>query len=186
MTKRAALSLFVSAVLAVAVAYAAAFLPGGPPVWAPWVFAGGTCLALVSLMAVGAARHGRIGRRLATAFGVVLVITAGGFGLLLALPPADPADPAFLLGLPVRAAVLLYGIGLLPFLVVPVAYAWTFDDMTLSETDLARVRAAALAAGVGAGADAPAGTGESPGPATPPSRETGAPVAPRAAGEGEW
>jgi hypothetical protein len=143
MTKRAGLILFVSAVAMVAAAYTSAFLPGGAPGWASWLFAGGTCLALVSIMAVGAARHGRIGRRLATAFAVVLLITAGGFGLLLALPPTDPADPTLVLGLPVGAAVLLYGIGLLPFLIVPVAYAWTFDEMTLSETDLARIRALA-------------------------------------------
>jgi hypothetical protein len=38
--------------------------------------------------------------------------------------------------------VILYGIGLLPVLVLPVAYGLTFDAATLSEADLERVRAA--------------------------------------------
>ena len=40
---------------------------------------------------------------------------------------------------------MLLGIGLLPLLVLPIAYALTFDDMTLSEADLERVREAARA-----------------------------------------
>ena len=143
MNKRTGLILFIASVLTVAAAYASAFLPGGTPTWAPWLLAGGTCLSLVAMMVVGAARHGRIGGRLAIAFGVVLLITAGGFAALLAMPPVDPTDARLLMGLPVRAAVLLYGIGILPFFIVPLAYAWTFDEMTLSEADLARVRAAA-------------------------------------------
>jgi MFS family permease len=147
MTKRTGLIVFTCAMLLIAVAYASAFLPGGAPVWGAWLLAAGTCLALVSMMVIGASREGRIGRRLATAFGVVLLIIGGGFAVLLALPSADPADPTLFLGLPVRAAVLLYGIGLLPFFIVPLAYAWTFDEMTLSDADVARVRAAAAAAG---------------------------------------
>jgi hypothetical protein len=37
-------------------------------------------------------------------------------------------------------------VGLLPLFVLPVAYALTFDQTTLSEDDLARVREAARAA----------------------------------------
>jgi hypothetical protein len=147
MSKRSGLILFVCAVASIALAYASAFLPGGAPGWGAWLLAAGTCLALVSMMVIGAARAGRVGRRLASAFGVVLLITGGGFATLLALPPADPADPTLVLGLPVRAAMLLYGIGLLPFLIIPLAYAWTFDEMTLSDADVARVRAAAAATG---------------------------------------
>ena len=49
------------------------------------------------------------------------------------------------LGLPPRAAVVLYVIGFLPVLVLPLAYALTFDALTLSEADLARARAARTA-----------------------------------------
>lgn len=142
MGKGPSLKLFFLAILLIAVAYASAFLPGESPVWAAWLLAGGTALSMVSIMAVGAARRGRIGGRLALAFVLVLVLLVGGFGTLLALPAADPADPSLWLGLPPRAAVLLYGIGILPFFIVPVAYAWTFDAFTLTEADLERVRAA--------------------------------------------
>ncbi len=143
MTKRFALMLFFLAIVLIAAAYASAFLPGEPPGWAAWLLAAGTCLSLVAMMVVGAARNGRIGVRLAAAFGLVLLVVAGGFAALLALPPAEPGDPTLWLGLPPRAAVLLYGIGILPFFIVPVAYAWTFDELTLSDADLERVRSAA-------------------------------------------
>ncbi len=143
MTKRLALMLFALAIGLIAVAYGSAFLPGPPPAWAAWLLAAGTCLSLVSMMAVGAARNGRIDGRLAAAFGLVLLVVGGGFAALLVLPPAEPGDPTLWLGLPPRAAVLLYGVGVLPFFIVPVAYAWTFDAFTLSEADLERVRSAA-------------------------------------------
>ena len=144
MTRRIALGTVFLAVLAIGVAYASAFAPGGAPGWAPWVMAIGIAALLVGTMTLGAARGGRLGK-LKLPFAFVFVVLVGGFGAVLWLPPADPADPTLWLGLPPRAAVVLYGIGLLPLLVVPVAYALTFDEMTLSEADLLRIRAAARA-----------------------------------------
>ncbi len=139
MIKRLALpALFVS-MLAVAAAYASAFLPGGAPAWAPGAMAVGTAGTLVATMTLGAARNGRIGR-LAIPFAFVFVVVAGGFLLILSLPPIDPASPDLWLGLPPRAAIVLYGIGLLPLLAMPLGYALTFDAMTLSDADLERVR----------------------------------------------
>lgn len=142
MAKRVALVAFFLSTLAIAVAYGSAFLPGGAPPWAAWLLAFGTAAVLVAAMMLGAVRNGRIGR-LALPFAAVFALLAGGFGLLLALPATDPADPALWFGLPPRAAILLYGIGLLPMFVVPVAYAVTFDEMTLSDGDLERIRDAA-------------------------------------------
>ncbi len=146
--KRWALGAIVGAALAIGLAYLAAFLPGGSPTWAAWLFMAGTSVMMVATMALGAARNGSIGR-LWIPFGLVLVILIGGFGLVLALPPADPADPTLWLGLPPRAAVVLYGIGFLPFFLVPVAYAWTFSELTLGPGDLDRIREEALRAGRG-------------------------------------
>ena len=42
-----------------------------------------------------------------------------------------------------RTAAIVYGVGLLPLLVLPVTYALTFDDQILTEEDLRRVRDAA-------------------------------------------
>jgi len=144
MIKRLALFGIFLSLLAIAVAFASAFLPGGAPEWAAWVMAIGTSASMVCTMAVGAARHGGIGK-LAYPFAFVFVVLAGGFCLILALPATDPLNPELWLGLPPRAALVLYGIGLLPLFAVPVAYALTFDEMTLSQDDLDRVRAAALA-----------------------------------------
>jgi hypothetical protein len=142
--KRAALVGLLASIMAIGLAFASAFLPGGVPGWAPWCMALGTSGCMVATMVMGAARDGRIGR-LAIPFAFVFVVLAGGFGLVLALPPTDPLDPTLWLGLPPRAAVIMYGIGLLPLFAVPVAYALTFDEMTLSQADLDRVRAAARA-----------------------------------------
>lgn len=127
---------------AMGVAYGSAFLPGPPPGWAAWLAAVSIPAGLVSAMALGAGGRGDLGR-LRFPFAFVFVVLAGGFGVALALPPATGPDPTLWLGLPPRAAVILYGVGLLPLFVVPLAYALTFDEMTLSEEDWERIRAAA-------------------------------------------
>jgi hypothetical protein len=99
------------------------------------------CL-VVGLMVLGAARADRGLGPLVLPFAFVWIVLAGGFGAALLLQPSDPADPVLWLGLPPGAAVVLYGIGLSPVFVLPLAYALTFDASTLSEEDLERVRAA--------------------------------------------
>lgn len=133
-------------ILAVTAAYASAFGSGGVPRWAPWAMAVGTTGSLVSAMALGASRGGRVGP-LAYPLLFVLVTLVAGFGSALSLPAPAAVDGALWLGLPPPAAVVLYGVGLLPLLVVPLAYAVTFDRMTLDETDWERIRAAAAREG---------------------------------------
>lgn len=142
MIKRNALGAVFLSVVTIGVAYASAFVPGGAPRWAAWAMAIGIAVLMVATMVLGAVRNDRLGR-LTLPFAFVFLVLAVGFGVVLALPPADPADLDLWLGLPPRAAVVLYGVGLLPLFAVPVAYALTFDDMTLSDGDLARVREAA-------------------------------------------
>lgn len=142
MTKKLARTALVLAALLIAAAYGSAFRADGVAEWAPWALALGSPLAFVALMVLGAARNGRIGS-LAWPFALVFVVLAGGFVWVLLRPPADPTAPELWLGLPPRAAIVLYGIGLVPMLLVPVAYALTFDEMTLSDADLERVRRAA-------------------------------------------
>lgn len=144
MTRRTALAGLLLGALAIAAGYGSAFLPGPPPGWAAWALGVGSSLVMVAAMALGAARAGRGAGRLKWAFAFVFVVLAGGFATVLLLPAEAPGDPLWF-GLPLRAAIILIGIGLLPLLVLPVAYALTFDEMTLSEDDLARVRAEALA-----------------------------------------
>nr|MCU0636746.1 hypothetical protein [Gemmatimonadaceae bacterium] len=88
---------------------------------------------------LGVARHGRRLGGLWWVLGFTLVVCVAAFGAALALP-ASVEDTLFG-GLPLRAAIVVYGIGLLPLVVLPVAYALTFDRITLSDDDLAGVRA---------------------------------------------
>lgn len=141
-TRRAALGVIVASTVAMAAAYAGALAPGGGGAWTAWAFVLGIACMMVGLMVLGAARPGGGVGRLALPFAFVWLVLAGGFATVLAMGPVDPADPTLWLGLPPRAAIVLYGIGLLPVLVLPLAYALTFDALTLGEDDLARVRAA--------------------------------------------
>ena len=91
-------------------------------------------------MILGAVRGaGGIGR-LKIPFAFVILILAIGFGAALALPASEGPLSRLWLGLPARAAVVIYGVGLLPIIVLPVAYAMTFETLTLSAEDVERVR----------------------------------------------
>ena len=139
MTRRFAVgSLFVGTLM-IGAAYASAFLPGGAPAWAAWAMAIGVAVMMVGSMILGAARPGVKLGGLWVVFGVMFLLIAGCFAAALSLPP-EGAGSTLLLGLPRRAAILLYGIGIVPLFILPVAYAMTFDRVTLSEADLARVR----------------------------------------------
>ncbi len=130
---------------ALAVAYVGAFLPGGAPRWTPWLFMAALSVMMVAFMALGAARRGGLGRLTLPLAGTLALLLAA-FSLALLLPPPDPADPVLWLGLPPGAAVIVYGVGLLPFLLVPTAYAWSFPDQGLSEPEVARIRDEAMRA----------------------------------------
>ena len=124
---------------AIALGYGAAFIPGDPPAWTPWLLALGIPASIGGVLVLGAAR-GRAGvGRLWIPIAFVVVTLAAGFSLALALPASESAGSALWLGLPLRAAIVIYGIGLMPAIVLPIAYALTFDEQTLSEEDVARV-----------------------------------------------
>lgn len=135
----------VFATCAIAGGYAAAFAPGGTPTWAPWLLAVGIPLALGGIMALGAARGSTGIGKLKFPFLFVFVVLTAGFCLALGLPANEGANSTLWLGLPARAAIVIYGIGLLPIVVLPVAYALTFDTQTLNQADIDRVRELAAA-----------------------------------------
>lgn len=144
-TKSAALGVLVLSIGSIGAAYAAAIVTGGTGAWSAWVMAVASSCAMVSTTALGAARAGRrMGglQRLVLPFALVLLILLGAFAAALLLPAAG--EP-LLLGLPRRAAIVLYGVGVLPALILPIAYALTFDELTLTDEDVARVRDAAAA-----------------------------------------
>lgn len=125
---------------AIATGYAAAFTAGGTPTWAPWLLALGIPVALAGIMILGAARGRQGVGALKIPFAFVALVLVIGFGAALALPATEgPLSPLWL-GLPARAAIVIYGVGLLPIVVLPIAYALTFETQTLSAQDVERVR----------------------------------------------
>jgi hypothetical protein len=139
-TRRSALIALFVGVLAIAGGYAAAFTKGGTPSWAPWVLALAIPLSLGAIMILGAARGAHGIGQLKLPFLFVVAILAVGFCAALALPATESQLSRLWLGLPARAAVVIYGVGLLPIVVLPIAYALTFDTQTLSAEDVERVR----------------------------------------------
>ena len=145
MTSRLGLSGVVVGTLAITLAYGSAFLPGGTPAWGPWLFVFGTATIMLAMIVLGAARvRGGVGGLLVPLVGVYALLLAG-FGAVLRMPPDTGAGTALWFGLPPRAAIVLYGIGLLPLFVLPVAYALTFESLTMRPEDLARIEAAKAA-----------------------------------------
>jgi hypothetical protein len=140
-SSRAVTALVVSAA-GIACVYATAFLPGGPPTAAVVLMI--VCIAtmMVSVMTLGAARGGHAGR-LAAPFAAVWIIVVVGFVAALLLPAETLSQPALWFGVPRRTALVLYGVGLLPLLGLPLAYAATFDHFTLSDEHLTMLRARA-------------------------------------------
>ncbi len=121
-------------------AYAGAFLEGGAPTWSGWAMAGALALVLPGTLALGGNRSGAGTGRLVSRVAMILgLLLAVGFALALALPAEVPGDPLWL-GLPRRAAIVVYGIGLVPFLLLPWAYARDFAAHDLDEATVRALR----------------------------------------------
>jgi hypothetical protein len=142
--KRLLIRLLVVSCCLVALSYVAVFA-GARGGWAPWTLAIGANGVLMSLMAIGAVRRDTLPRSLVWTFSGMFLFCAGCFIAALTLPAAEGANGPLLFGLPLRTAIVLYGIGVVPIFILPFAYALTFESSTLSEGDLNRVRSASAA-----------------------------------------
>lgn len=142
MSARYALVWLVASTLAIAVVYLAILLPGGTPGWTAPLMIAAVATQMVSVAGLGASRAGKLGK-VALPLAAAWIIMVLFFGLALALPADTASAPHLLLGLPRRTALILFGVGLLPLLAMPLAYALTFDQMTLSEEQLRQLRAEA-------------------------------------------
>jgi hypothetical protein len=140
--KRLLIQLLAASCGLVAIAYAAMFATATPPVWAPISLAIGANGVIMTLMAIGAVRHDTMPRSLVWTFIGLFVLCAGAFVVALLLPAHEGPGGPLLLGLPLRSAIVLYSVGVVPIAILPLAYALTFASSTLSEDDLVRVRAA--------------------------------------------
>jgi hypothetical protein len=137
--RRTGLSLLLLGLLAIAAAYAGA-LAGIAERATPWWLALGTTAVLAGMAVLGAARRGRRTPLLTGAAGACLASVAVGLVAPLLLTPPVAGDP-LLLGLPRPTAIMLVLVGLLPLVLLPLAYAAAFEREVLSEDDLAELRA---------------------------------------------
>lgn len=139
MTRSLALAaLFISALL-IAAAYAGALIVDPVPSWTAWALMIGTSTIMLATTVLGAARSRRGIGRLAIPLAAMFVVLLVGFSAALLMPTESVGSPLWF-GLPARAAVVLYGVGVLPLFVLPIAYAMTFETLTLDEADLERIR----------------------------------------------
>jgi hypothetical protein len=137
------LFLVVLGTVLIGLGYASVFLPGGASPASAWLMLAGMSLVLVGLMILGARRTGARLGRLGWVFGFVATLLLVCFGAALLLAPSEGPGSFLILGLPVRAALVMIGVGVVPALVLPVAYAITFDEQTLRPGDLEAIREAA-------------------------------------------
>ena len=132
-------------ILLIAAAYASAWSPGGAPVWGVWSMIIGSATVIAAATAVGALNSG-VRRPLAIVTSLFLFgVIAAGFGAPLWLPIETAASP-LVLGLPLRAAIEIYGVGLVPIVVLPLLFAFEFRSDGLDEASLAALRVKCAAA----------------------------------------
>ncbi len=92
----------------------------------------------VGLIVLGAQRRGRLGRLLWPLIALLSILEACVV-VMLALR-GRILDAPWLGGLPLATAVQVYGLFLLPLLLVSFAYAWTFESFSLRQDDLDELR----------------------------------------------
>jgi hypothetical protein len=124
-TSRGPISLLITGLALVALAYVLAF--AGASASAPWALALGATLVLTAMLWLGGRRRGRLPRALAAACVIAALATFGGFSYAL-LAPAPTSEGALLLGIPRTAAILLSLVGAVPMFALPLLYAAAFDD----------------------------------------------------------
>ncbi len=112
--------------LALALAFALAALGGGERPIVSWLAIIGSSTAMAGALAAGAIRRGLLSRWAILAVAVVFFVPLVGLGAAF-LMPVEPPGGALWLGLPPRAALVLYGVGLLPVFILPACYALDFE-----------------------------------------------------------
>jgi len=105
----------------------------------PWLMVLGTVTLLLGLLHRGMRRGRPLPAGVILGLGLLGLVLLAGFAAALLLPAEGPGS-RLLLGLPRRAALLLYGVGILPVLWLPLFYAWSFERTVLSAEELAALR----------------------------------------------
>ena len=130
---RIGLGLVIGGAVAVGDGYVITATGGTISVLAPWMLAIGSASASVGLFVLGAASRGVLSRGVAAVLALLFAVIVAGFGAALLLPSDEGAAGRLLLGIPLRLAVVFYGVGLLPLFVLPLVFAVTFGTDDTSE-----------------------------------------------------
>ena len=133
MAKRGALLFLAVAALAI---LGASFVGGPVSSTLLLLFAAGFPLALIVL---GASRGGRLGRA-AVPIALLLLLVEGSFVALL-VARGRVLDGPWIAGLPIAAAIQLYGLFVLPLAVTSIGFALAFRDFDVADGELERLRA---------------------------------------------
>ena len=128
--------IFVGA-LAILVAYASAWF--GIPTWGAWSMIVGSALCMSGATAMGAANSHVRPARVAIAASFLFVVIVVGFGAPFFWPVVSPETP-LMFGLPLPVAIELFGVGLLPIMVLPILFAVEFKADGLDDVALAELR----------------------------------------------
>jgi hypothetical protein len=91
----------------------------------------------VALIAMAVARQGRVGPLGLPLLGLLILLEGCAVGMLLLR--GRVLDGPWFGGLPLAAAIQLYGVWLAPLLLVALVYALTFDRFALRQEDLDRL-----------------------------------------------
>ncbi len=105
---------------------------------AAWCMAVAIAITMPSALLMGARQSVRQPWLVIAAIGLA-VLLVGVFGSALALPVTAGGE-ALVAGLPRRLALIVYGVGLAPFVFLPVAFAWDFDSRSLDPDALRALR----------------------------------------------
>jgi len=124
--------LVIGGTIAIGAAYAAAIALRTAPWWAPWLLVVGAAGASVGLFVMGAATRGPVSRPIAALLGALFIVLVVSFGAALALPAGEGPGGRLILGLPTRLAIVFYGIGFVPLIALPLAYALSFTEREAS------------------------------------------------------
>lgn len=135
--------LIVSAVFAITAAYGATIVLQPAPGFVAPALAYAIGTSITGMFVLGAARNGTLRPWLVAVFVTVFLMVTGTFWWVLALPADEGAGGALLLGLPRRTAMVLCGVGAVPMLLLPLAYALAFDRDVLSEEEMQQLRTSA-------------------------------------------
>jgi hypothetical protein len=138
MIRRGALFVIFLSMGVIGLGYASAYLPGGVPKVATYAFAIATASVMTAILVLGASRNGSSPGSLWLVFAFVFLVLAGGF--IAALSQSRVDMDRLWLGLPTGAAIILYIVGFAPMAVLPIAYALTFENTTLSDEELDELR----------------------------------------------